>query len=66
MAKNRKKRNLINETAKTAAVTERIANLGWKSKIVVEDDKIVGLVSGNENFMSDFSEGDEDDETPFN
>lgn len=26
MAKNRKKRNLINETAKTAAVTERVAN----------------------------------------
>ena len=26
MAKNRKKRNLINETAKTVAVTERIAN----------------------------------------
>lgn len=26
MTKNRKKRKLINETAKTAAVTERIAN----------------------------------------
>lgn len=26
MTKNRKKRNLINETAKSAAVTERIAN----------------------------------------
>lgn len=48
------------------ALDEIYHQLGWESKIVVEDDKVVGLVSGDESFMSDFSGGDEDDETTFN
>lgn len=48
------------------ALEEIYYKLGWESKIVVENETIVGLVAGDGEFMADFNAGDEDEETTFN
>ena len=45
------------------ALEEIYHKLGWESKIIVEGDEVIGLISGEPKFMDDFGD---DDERPLN
>jgi hypothetical protein len=41
------------------ALEEIYHKLGWESRIIVEGDEIIGLISGETTFMEDFGESDD-------